>query len=286
MVQLQYSFPQYDFTFLRCGPLDQIPSSAHWITACITHMSLLSDESATQMDIEIPQFPFPNPLQKYAVTSASLETFANVANDGNSSTSATLANEAFPAIRMCARLFLCISSPQPLIETVSGPIASSSSWSHRIADGYVRASGGNLSLLHYLPALLRSVVEMSLHQCTENPVNNWPDSLMELIGRNDLSLSIKAKNSSTSSNLLTGAISSQIKQTSDGLLEVELAANQLRFAEDDRVHEVCRMLRSSRQIYLRVNKAPETSGTHKRTYKCINSHSLAQPVHIDTHTNL
>ena len=51
---------------------------------------------------------------------------------------------------------------------------------------------------------------------------------------------------------------------SDGLAAVELASGQLRFAEDDRVHEVCRMLRCSRPIYLRVERMPETTDLEHR----------------------
>jgi len=50
---------------------------------------------------------------------------------------------------------------------------------------------------------------------------------------------------------------------SDGLVETE-AASVLRFAEDERVHEVCRILCSSKKIYLRVDKAPETTDLDHR----------------------
>jgi hypothetical protein len=47
-------------------------------------------------------------------------------------------------------------------------------------------------------------------------------------------------------------------RTSDGLAQIE-HASQLRFTDDDRVHEVCRMLRSSQPLYLKLEKAPEVS---------------------------
>jgi hypothetical protein len=45
---------------------------------------------------------------------------------------------------------------------------------------------------------------------------------------------------------------------SDGLAELE-AASHFRFTEDDRVHEVCRLLRSSQPLYLKFEKPPEVS---------------------------
>ncbi|KAJ1407993.1 hypothetical protein B484DRAFT_403653, partial [Ochromonadaceae sp. CCMP2298] len=45
---------------------------------------------------------------------------------------------------------------------------------------------------------------------------------------------------------------------SDGLGEVERGAAR-RFPEDDRMHEVCRMLRSSTNLFLKVDRAAEAS---------------------------
>ena len=45
--------------------------------------------------------------------------------------------------------------------------------------------------------------------------------------------------------------------TSDGLIEVEYEASRQRFADDDRMHEVCRLLRSSSLIYLRQDKGSQ-----------------------------
>ena len=47
--------------------------------------------------------------------------------------------------------------------------------------------------------------------------------------------------------------------SSDGLPEVE-QLSMMRFTQDDRVHEVCRMLRSSHHVYLKVEKTPDVSG--------------------------
>ena len=45
----------------------------------------------------------------------------------------------------------------------------------------------------------------------------------------------------------------------DGLRAVEQSSYEWRFTEDDRMHEVCRLVRSSRPLYLRLDKTPETS---------------------------
>jgi anaphase-promoting complex subunit 1 len=46
---------------------------------------------------------------------------------------------------------------------------------------------------------------------------------------------------------------------SDGLQTIERVASEWRFTEDERMHEVCRLVRSSRALYLKLEKAPETS---------------------------
>lgn len=46
---------------------------------------------------------------------------------------------------------------------------------------------------------------------------------------------------------------------SDGLQSVERVAYEWRFTEDERMHEVCRLVRSSRAHYLKLEKTPETT---------------------------
>jgi anaphase-promoting complex subunit 1 len=66
-----------------------------------------------------------------------------------------------------------------------------------------------------------------------------------------------ATGTSTSSNNEADTIAS------DGLKEVE-RESLLRFPDDDRVHEVCRMLKSSKPCYLKLERSPESSEIEHR----------------------
>ena len=73
-----------------------------------------------------------------------------------------------------------------------------------------------------------------------------------------------------------------LTDSSDGLAHVEAAA-VTRFPEDLRMREVCRLLRSSRPLYLRLERAPETNDQqhrHKIQVKLLSlcRRSLAAPV--------
>lgn len=68
-----------------------------------------------------------------------------------------------------------------------------------------------------------------------------------------------SSSTNSSASAAGGTVGSEKKTAaSDGLLEVE-ETSHVRFTEDDRLHEVCRMLRSSRHVYLKVEKPPELS---------------------------
>lgn len=131
-----------------------------------------------------------------------------------------------------------------------------------------------------LPPLLRQVVELALYECREAPNEQWTDVVLQKIGRYDLCKNWKSgisRSSAESSGASSGPMAAQTTVVppgapagsahqappSDGLREVEAAA-LLRFADDDRMHEACRLLRSSESIYLRVDKAPETSDLDHR----------------------
>ena len=166
--------------------------------------------------------------------------------------------------------------------------------------GFTAAAETDLSCLPFLPAALGCLVEISLLRCRERPGSHWPDNVLLFIGRGDVvAMRAAARGCTTASALrlgqAPGALASRLQQqrrgaesegagagsagpstsssstgasgnapaTSDGLAEVE-AMSLLRFAEDERVHEACRMLRSSRPIYLRLDKAPETSDLDHR----------------------
>jgi hypothetical protein len=136
-----------------------------------------------------------------------------------------------------------------------------------VADSYANIHvDKDLQHLKLLPPILRVVVELALYQCRSHPNMEWSDSVFEYIGRDDLcryqrDASVQINPTVYDSHKATSGGSS--KKASDGLDEVEAAAS-LRFAEDDRMREACRMLRSSNSIYLRLEKAPDTSDLDHR----------------------
>lgn len=157
-----------------------------------------------------------------------------------------------------------------------------------VANAFIRASGGNLSTLSLLPPPIRVFVELALHQSKEapffpleqgalSPALAWPSSVLVMIGRNDLCAHLTGpvhSSSSGSKGKPRGGSRGQSSTHSsakvddsvslDGLTEIEEEASRLRFADDDRVHEVCRLLRSSCGVYLRLEKAPEVSDLDHR----------------------
>ena len=153
-------------------------------------------------------------------------------------------------------------------------------WARLIADAYIsavpRQGHDAISTLNSLPPLVKAVVDLSLYRCQAHPNQTWPDVVLQHIGRTDLCMKAEHRQMSPTNSTTkpttsgwsgregpSGGKSKQQQEISDGLKEVEAAAT-LRFADDDRVHEVCRMLRSSQSIYLRVEKAPEVSDLDHR----------------------
>ena len=155
-----------------------------------------------------------------------------------------------------------------------------------VANAFIKASKGDLSCLLLLPPPLRVFIELALRQCKEAPyyplendapkeaiLQPWPTSVLKLIGRNDLSAHLvhldtshkecsDGKKKGTAGRDSSNSHSNIQRDKSaslDGLTEIEEEACRLRFSEDDRVHEVCRLLRSSGGVYLRLEKAPEVS---------------------------
>ena len=141
-----------------------------------------------------------------------------------------------------------------------------------VADAYLHPRvDDKMQQLEYLPPILRSLVDLAVFQRRRCPNLNWTDQALIRIGREDLcrehsgrSISGASANVGNTEAIPNSTIAPTISvgnptsRASDGLEEVEAAAS-LRFAEDDRVHEACRMLRSSTSIYLRVEKTPEVS---------------------------
>ena len=157
-------------------------------------------------------------------------------------------------------------------------------WARLLAEAYVGNNTSdcgltgcdpNLYLITFLPPLIRQIVELSLYECRDDPNKLWNDVVLRKIGRYDLckvgkglarNITESAENAPQPAVQPTGALpigGTRRASVSDGLREVEAAA-ALRFAEDDRIHEACRLLRSSDSIYLRVDKAPETTDLDHR----------------------
>lgn len=230
-------------TFLFTGFPTDTRSSMQWIASCIAALAKLSHAPQITQGFVLPVYNIPI-LKEVEINSFN-----------------TL---VCPSLRLCQIFFQNI-----VFNNRSSP------WPQKIADAFVRCSGGSMLAMMYFPEALRHIIELSLFQSDKDPIRSWPDEVLTMIGRNDLcrnvSLHVSSemrsrefKNSIVNRRNAKDWQHSVNPRTSDGLMEVELAASELRFAEDDRVHEVCRMLRSSSYIYLRIERAPETSDLEHR----------------------
>jgi hypothetical protein len=135
-------------------------------------------------------------------------------------------------------------------------------------------------ILLQLPNYLRFLIQLALDQSKFDAPMTWPIAILKWMGRNDLCANLtqqhpanlkkgldaanshgnNANNSgnNTNNNNNKGNGAAGNEDISDGLAEVD-AESILRFPEDDRVHEVCRMLRSSAPCFLKLEKSPEAS---------------------------
>lgn len=150
-----------------------------------------------------------------------------------------------------------------------------------------------ISMLLELPTDLQYFVEMLLLYFQKNPSCAWPYDWLERMGRKDVILSrsyngpwnqhrsyfhrhnvhlmnpLRIANdhvhshSPGSRESSSGLGQSQASFSADGLLEVE-KISILRFSSDERVHEVCRMLCSSRPLYVRVDKVGDSNDVSNR----------------------
>lgn len=114
----------------------------------------------------------------------------------------------------------------------------------------------------------------ALHRCRHEQADrdaNANSTVWSLIGRNDLYGNMQIRKHGHASlaktrdrTKLSGPVTSdEVVSTSedsnrDGVKELEITSSML-FPEDNRIREVCRMLRSSRPIYLKVARAIEVS---------------------------
>ena len=120
----------------------------------------------------------------------------------------------------------------------------------------------------YLPPLIRSLIEASLTLSASHYCENWLPSILQHMKRRDVLYNIGIER--FSKNLLQGESvldeevnemndvknSRESEEDLDGFTEVEKIA-LLRFPDDQRVKEVCRILRSSKSLYLRVMRSAE-----------------------------
>ena len=198
-----------------------------------------------------------------------------------------------PALRLVDRFLLLLHAHPPASDS-AGASAVPLWWARAVVEAFLQATQSEsgaadlassqdpLGTLDLLPTVLRSLVNLALLRCREGPSPTWPAAVLKRMGREDVSAMVSAALSGcmpashpavTALRVSREARESQSASTSkgqelarlqsDGLAETE-AASVLRFAEDERMHEVCRILCSSRKIYLRVDKAPETTDLDHR----------------------
>ena len=197
-----------------------------------------------------------------------------------------VSHDVYPAIAFNRRLFayLSVSSVTDGAARERAPPPGCSKWLYAVANAFVKTSKGDLSSLAFIPPPLRAVIELALHQCKEAPFfplnekdpagsapQAWPSSVLTVIGRNDLCAHLENPRTGSIGAVTTekskeigGSYKRDESVSLDGLSEIEEEACRLRFADDDRVHEVCRLLRSSAGVYLRLEKAPEVSDLDHR----------------------
>jgi hypothetical protein len=236
---------------------DEPPNALRWIAHCMTAIS----DSATSVNIESLFVPG-------ACSCGRNKGLCGAAN---------LAHCPCPALQLSRRFLRVLADTDPLRDgqtdqTLASPqhapatSAMSMSWPLRVADAFVRSSGGKLTLLSILPPALRSTIELALLQCRERPMKSWPPEILMKIGRNDLCAHLvcahdnigvgigqfkgagfdewesksgtRNQEGSATSAAPTSSSATANLSSSDGLVELERDAGRLRFADDDRVHEV------------------------------------------------
>ena len=222
-----------------------VPDVTNWL--CLAISALHNNNLA-------PVFPFPSIIQSISYS------------------------RSYQSIRFCYNLIQeCLTEMRK-----SNHFKHAINFAFTLANSFVRHSAGDISALELVPIELKYIVEMALFQCKpmngdqnmdvnirgNDNIGDWPDNMLTYIGRPDL-----CRNTSSKSRITNNIVDNKNQSgqptsasgQSDGLADVESAAHQLRFGEDDRVHEVCRMLRSSKHIYLRVERTPENSDLEHRS---------------------
>jgi Anaphase-promoting complex subunit 1 len=118
-------------------------------------------------------------------------------------------------------------------------------------------------LIHQLaPGLALPLLEF-LYQCRTDPslagLPGWSRTAWKLVGREDLSRELLPSCRADDVDCVSsGDVRSESDQDDDGLIPMEVHSAML-FPQDNRVREAARLLRSSRPIFLRVNRPVEAS---------------------------
>lgn len=114
-------------------------------------------------------------------------------------------------------------------------------------------------VLSMLPPCMRVVIAMSLTQTLSESedgtvLQQWSEDLLRYVGRDDLVMNLHPP-----SFMPTAPTGTDV----DGLKTCELIGGDL-FPADERMMEVCRMLRATAPLYLRVDRPPEMSDAAHR----------------------
>lgn len=125
------------------------------------------------------------------------------------------------------------------------------------------------SVFELLPGLALPLLEV-LYRCRDDPqtcsISSWSSDAWSLVGRTDMSKQRdhrRAQPSHCKSSQAFPAYGSQHQDLltdtdKDGIQPLEVTSSML-FPDDNRIHEVGKLLRSSRPIYLQVPRAVEVS---------------------------
>lgn len=158
-----------------------------------------------------------------------------------------------------------------------------------LKEGFTNRNDIELDLSVGVAVPLLDVLLRCRNLSTSIDLPGWSAAGFRLAGRDDLAMNISIRNSLFKHGTFQDDISKQYtkdrpfdKESKDGLMLLERGSAML-FPNDNRVHEACRLLCSSRPIFLRVARAVEVSDHDFERLKqkrllILSNRSLAQPV--------
>jgi len=115
----------------------------------------------------------------------------------------------------------------------------------------------------------------TLYRCRLNPPpldGSWPATAFELIGRNDLAqIKLNLKPMGSEDSTLISSTFQADDPDHDGLVSIEKYSAMF-FPNDTRIHEAAKLLRSSKPLFLRVNRGPEV---HDHDFERLKQQKLA-----------